>query len=104
MECEKTFANNINDKGLIFQNIQIAHTNQQQQQQKQPNQKTGRRPKQIFLQSRHTDGQKPHEEKCKSQLQNEVPPHINQNGHYSKSTNNKYWRECEEKGTLLHCQ
>ena len=45
MECEKTFANNINDKGLIFQNIQIAHTNQQQQQQKQPNQKTGRRPK-----------------------------------------------------------
>ena len=32
-------------QGFNFQNIQIAHTTQQQQQQKQPNQKTGRRPK-----------------------------------------------------------
>ena len=24
-------------------------------------------------------------------------------GTIKKSTNNKYWRECGEKGTLLHC-
>jgi len=38
-----------------FQNIQTTHTTQQQK--KQPHQKMGRRPKQTFLQKRHTDGQ-----------------------------------------------
>ena len=38
-----------------FQNIQAAHTTQCQKN-KQPNQKVGKRPKQTFLQRRHTDG------------------------------------------------
>ena len=40
-------------------NIQRAHTAQYQK--KHLNQKMSRRPKQTFLQSRHTDGQKVHE-------------------------------------------
>jgi len=39
-----------------------------------------------------------------NQNYNEVSPHTGQNGHIIKnSTNNKYWRRCREKGTLLHC-
>ena len=52
-EWEKIIANET-DKELIFQNIQAAHTNQYHEN-KQPNQKVGKRPKQTFLQ-RHTDG------------------------------------------------
>ena len=40
---------------INFQNIQAAHTIQCQKS-KQPNQKVGKRPKQTFLQGRHTDG------------------------------------------------
>ena len=40
---------------INFQNIQAAHTTQYQTN-KQPNQKVGKRPKQTFLQWRHTDG------------------------------------------------
>ena len=45
-----------NQQGIDFQNIQIAHTTQQQKN-KQPDWKMGQRPKQTFLQRRHTDGQ-----------------------------------------------
>ena len=54
-EWEKIIANETTDKGLISKNIQAAHTTQNQKN-KQPNQKVGKRPKQIFLQRRHTDG------------------------------------------------
>ena len=40
---------------INFQNIQAAHTTQWQKN-KQPNHKVGKRPKQTFLQRRHTDG------------------------------------------------
>ena len=40
---------------INFQNIQAAHITQNQKN-KQPNQKVGKRPKQTFLQRRHTDG------------------------------------------------
>ena len=38
-----------------FPNLQAAHTTQCQKN-KQPNKKVGRRPRQTFLQRRHTDG------------------------------------------------
>ena len=40
---------------INFQNIQAAHTTPCQKN-KQPSQKVGKRPKQTFLQRRHTDG------------------------------------------------
>ena len=45
---------------INLQNIQTAHTTQQQKN-KQPNGKMDRRTKQTFLQRRHTDGQQAHE-------------------------------------------
>ena len=39
---------------IDFQNIQVVHTTQYQEN-KQPNQKVGKRPKHTFLQRRHTD-------------------------------------------------
>ena len=53
-ESEKIIANETTDKGLISK-IQAAHTTQCQEN-KQPNQKVGRRPKQTFLQRGHMDG------------------------------------------------
>ena len=50
----------INGQGINLQNIQIAHAAQYQKN-KQPNPKMGGRPKQTFLQRRHTDGQEAQE-------------------------------------------
>ena len=46
---------NETDKELISKYMQAAHAAQYQKN-KQPNQKVGKRPKQTFLQRRHTDG------------------------------------------------
>ena len=54
-EWETIITNETTDKGLIFKIKQAAHTTQYQNN-KQHNQKVGRRPKQTFLQRRHTDG------------------------------------------------
>ena len=95
---------------INFQNIQAAHTTQYQEN-KQPNQKVGERPKQIFLQRRHTDGNK-HRKRCSASLiTREMQIKTTMRYHFTlvrmavikKSTNNKCWKGCGEKGTLLHC-
>ena len=70
-----------------------------------------RRPEQTFLQRRHTDCQQTCEkvlntvayQRNANQNYNEVSPYTNQSGYHQKSTNNKFWRGCGEKRTLLNC-
>ena len=108
-EWEKIFANESTDKGLIskiyrqLMQLNIKKTNNSIQ-------NMGRRPKQTFLQRRHTDGQEAHEkllnitnyQRNANQNYNEVLPHTRM-GIIRKSTDNKCWRGCGEKGTLFHC-
>ena len=54
-ECEKIIANKATDKELIskiYKQLMQLTTRKKQK----PNQKMGRKPKQTFLQRRHTDG------------------------------------------------
>ena len=69
---------------------------------KQLSQTMGRKPKQSFLQRRHTDDQQAHEEilsvanyqRNANQNYSEVSPHPSQNGHLQ---NDKCWRGCGDK-------
>ena len=91
-EWEKIIANETTTAAattqrINFQNMQAAHTTQCQKN-KQLNQKMGKRPKQTFLQRRHTDGYQTHEKMLNithyqrnvNQNHNEVPFHASQNG------------------------
>ena len=73
--------------------------------------KMGQRTKQTFLQRRHTDGLQMH-----GKMLNIIYYQINASQNHKryhfmpvrmaaikKSTNNKCWRWCGEKGTFLHC-
>ena len=89
MDWEKIFANSVTHKGLLSEICkQLIQVNNKKT--KQPNQKMGRRPKQTFLQRRHTDGQKAYEkmlnfanyQRNANQNYSEVPPYTSQNGHH----------------------
>ena len=54
-EWENIIANETTDKGLNSKIIQVVHKTEYQKN-IQPNQKVGKRPKQTFLQRRHTGG------------------------------------------------
>ena len=98
-EWEKIIANEITDKGLISKSS-CSSTSENQ-----PDQKVGGRPKQTFLQRRHTDGQQTHEkmlnithyQRNANQNHNKVPLHTSQNGCdpkvYKHSMLERVWRK-----------
>ena len=118
-------SNHIFDKGLISkiykellhplkvltQVIQLNLHDLNSKKSKQPHWKMGRGPQQTFFQRRHTDGQQTHERCSASLIIRDM--HIKTRMRYhlppvrmailQKTINDKCWRECGEKGTLIHC-
>ena len=100
-----------NQQRINLQNIKTAHAAQYQKN-KQLSQKIRGRStkKQTLLQRRHLDGQQTHKkilsisnyQRNTNQNYNKVSPHIVENGYHQISTNNKFWRGCGGKRTLLH--
>ena len=91
------------NKGLISK---IHKQLKQLKNKNQHNQNVGRRPKQTFSQRRHTDD---HEKMLNitnylTQIKTTMRYHLTviRMTIIIKSTNNKWWRGCREKGTLLH--
>ena len=105
---ENIFAMESMDNGLISKIYkQLMQLNIKKK--KQPNQKMGRRPKQTFLQRRHTDGQEAYEkllnitsyQRNSNQNYNEVSPHTSQNGHHQKIYKQQMLERVWRKGNPL---
>ena len=61
IDSEKIFANDVTNKGLVSKIYKLLMTLNSIKK-NNPVKKMGQRPKQTFLQRRHTDGQEAHEE------------------------------------------
>ena len=108
-DWQKMFVNHLTDKGLISKiHKQLFKLNIKKS--KQPNQNIGTRSKYTFLQRRHTDG-KHMKRRSTSFIIREMQIKTTMRYHLmavrmaavKKSRNNKCWRRCREKGTILYC-
>ena len=109
-EWEEIIANEGTDRELIWKNIQAVHAAQYQKN-KQPNQKIGHRTIRHFSKEGIQMANK-HMKRCSTSLIiREMWIKTTKRYHHmpvrmaaiKKFTNNKCWRGCGEKGTLLHC-
>ena len=110
-EWEKIIANETNDKGLISKIYKQYQKLIQLNTRKQPDQKVGKRPKQTFLQ-RNIQIANTHMKRCSTsliiremQIKTTMRYHLTpvRMAIIKKYTNNKWWRGCRKKGTLLYC-